>query len=81
MKVTKRQLKRIIKEEKRKLLRESLQSVTENLSNAIDVYVQESDEVQGYDIPLDQLKAEVMNIVDGAFEQLERDQAQDVVYS
>jgi hypothetical protein len=62
-------------------LNESLQSVQENLTNAIDEYIQVSDEVQGYDIPLDRLKGEVMNIVDGAFEQLERDQAQDAVYS
>ena len=72
MKITKRQLKRIIKEEKRKLLSEgSLQGAEERLAEAIAEYVMILDENLGYDIPNEHLKAEVMNLVDGHFEYLE----------
>jgi flagellar motor component MotA len=71
MKITKRQLRRIIKEEKTQLLTETLQSVTETLTNAIAEYVMSLDEEWGYDIPNDQLKAEVMNLVDGHFDMLQ----------
>ena len=70
MKITKRQLRRIIKEEKRKLLREG-QSQEEALFNALDQYVMVLDEEMGYDIPREELKAEVLNFVDGYFEQTE----------
>jgi hypothetical protein len=70
MKITKRQLKRIIKEEKQKLLREG-QAQEEALFSALDEYVMVLDEAMGYDIPRDQLKAEVLNFVDGYFEQTE----------
>ena len=70
MKITKRQLKRIIKEEKQKLLREG-QSQEETLFEALDQYVMVLDEEMGYDVPRDQLKAEVLNFVDGYFEQTE----------
>ena len=68
MKITKRQLRRIIKEEKRKLLREG-QSQEEGLYDALDQYVTVLDEEMGYNVPLEQLKAEVLNFVDGYFEQ------------
>lgn len=70
MKITKRQLKRIIKEEKRKILREG-QSQEETLFSALDQYVMVLDEELGYDVPREQLKAEVLNFVDGYFEQTE----------
>jgi hypothetical protein len=69
MRITKRQLRRIIKEEKRKLLREGTMSEEEALFTALDNYVQALDEDMGYDIPQDQLKAEVLNFVDGYFEE------------
>ena len=73
MKITKRQLRRIIKEEKTQLLTESLQfqSVKKTLVNAIADYVMILDEELGYDIPNDQLKAEVMNLVDDHFDMLQ----------
>ena len=67
MKITKRQLRRIIKEEKRKLLREG-QAQDEALFHALDEYVMKLDEEMGYDIPQAQLKAEVLNFVEGYFE-------------
>jgi hypothetical protein len=66
MKITKRQLRRIIREEKRKLLREG-QTQEEDLFNALDQYVMVLDEEMGYDVPREQLKAEVLNFVDGYF--------------
>ena len=66
MKITKRQLKRIIKEEKQKLLREG-QTQEEVLFHALDQYVMVLDEEMGYDIPDEQLRAEVLNFVDGYF--------------
>ena len=66
MRVSKRQLKRIIKEEKRKLLREG-QVQEEALFHALDQYVMVLDEEMGYDIPDEQLRAEVLNFVDGYF--------------
>jgi len=71
MKVTKRQLRNIIKEEKQKLLREG-QVQEETLFDALDQYVMVLDEEMGYDVPRDQLKAEVLNFVDGYFEQTEK---------
>jgi len=72
MKVSKRQLRRLIKEEKARLLSEgSLQGAEERLAEAIAEYVMILDENLGYDIPNEQLKAEVMNVVDGHFEYLE----------
>ena len=70
MKITKRQLRRIIKEEKRKLLPEG-QAQKETLFDALDQFVMVLDEEMGYDVPRDQLKAEVLNFVDGYFEQTE----------
>ena len=70
MKISKRQLRRIIKEEKRKILQEG-QSQEEALFNALDEYVMVLDEEMGYDVPGEQLKAEVLNFVDSYFEQTE----------
>ena len=71
MKITKRQLKRIIKEEKKLLNEGSLQGAEERFTEALSEYVMILDEELGYDIPNKQLKAEVMNMVDGHFEYLE----------
>jgi len=70
MKITKRQLRRIIKEEKAKILREG-QAQEETLFDALDQYVMVLDEEMGYDVPRDQLKAEVMKFVDQYFKQTE----------
>ena len=67
MKITKRQLRQIIKEEKLKLLREG-QAQEEALFNALDQYVMALDEKMGYDVPQERLKAEVLNFVDGYFQ-------------
>jgi len=58
----------------RLLTEDSIMRVEEQLFTAIDEFVQVMDEELGYDVPLDQLKGEVLNMVDGAFEQFERDQ-------
>ena len=66
MKVTKRQLRRIIKEEKRKLLREGV-SAERALVAALDEYVMILDEDLGYDVPREDLKADVYELVDNYF--------------
>jgi len=70
MKITKRQLRRIIKEEKQKLLHEG-QVQEETLFDALEQYVMVLDEEMGYDVPRDQLKAEVLKFVDQYFKQTE----------
>jgi len=65
MKITKRQLRRVIREEKQKLLREGL-TQEENLADAITEYVNALAEQLGED-PLD-LKPDVMGQVDAWFE-------------
>lgn len=70
MRITKRQLRRIIKEEKRKLLREG-QAQEEVLFDALDQFVMVLDEEMGYDIPREHLKAAVLEFVDGYFQQTE----------
>ena len=70
MKITRRQLRRIIKEEKLKLLREG-QAQEEALFDALEQYVMVLDEEMGYDVPREALKAEVLNFVDGYFKQTE----------
>jgi len=65
MKITKRQLKRIIKEEKRKVLREGL-TEEENLDTAISEYVNALADQLGVD-PLE-LKPDVLGFVEGWFE-------------
>jgi len=67
MKITKRQLKRIIKEEKRKLLREYRSPLEEALWNALDEYVMVMDEELGYNTPQEELKANVIEFVDDYF--------------
>ena len=72
MKISNRQLRRIIKEEKTKLIKESsLHGAEERFTEALSEYVTVLDEELGYDVPHDQLKAEVMNLVAGHFEFLE----------
>ena len=67
MKITRRQISRIIKEEKAKLLREGL-AQQEALYLALDEYIMVLDEEMGYDIPDEHLRAEVLNFVDGYFQ-------------
>ena len=72
MKISKRQLKKIIKEEKQKLLREYRgvemdAKLEETLWSALDEYVMVMDEEMGYDVPRDQLKANVYGFVDDYF--------------
>jgi len=76
MKISKRQLRRIIKEEKAKLLREG-QAQEEALFNALDQYVMKLDEEMGYDVPFERLKAEVLNFIDGYFSQRTNDWEQE----
>ena len=68
MKITKRQLKQIIKEEKRKILKEgSLQGAEERLFNALDEYAMALEDQ--YAGPMgDELRVEVLNFVEGYFE-------------
>ena len=69
MKITKRQLRRIIKEEKRRLMTESLQSYEEKLFHALDEYVGALGEYSSTFRPtLDETKVEVLNFIDGYFE-------------
>ena len=68
MKITKRQLRRIIKEEKRKLLREGL-TQEENLDTAISEYVNSLAEQRGTDFS--ELKHEVLGFVEAWFEEAE----------
>jgi hypothetical protein len=75
MKLTTRHLHRIIKEEKRKLLREyrgveADANLEETLFNALDEYVMMMAQV-AEDVPPDQLKANVYEFVDSYFQQTE----------
>ena len=71
MKITKRQIKRVIKEEKRKLLRESRQDAEEGLFNALDEFVIALFDQAGERVPAHEQKAEILNFVDGYLEQSE----------
>ena len=66
MKVTKRQLRKIIKEEKTKLLQEG-QVEEDALWEALDQYVMVLDEELGYDVPRDQLEANVIEFIKDYF--------------
>ena len=66
MKITKRQLRRIIKEEKRKLLREGL-TQEENLYMAIQDYVIALQDQMDWD-ELEDFKPDVIGQVEGWFE-------------
>ena len=69
MRITKRQLRRIIKEEKRRLMTESLQATEEKLFHALDEYVGALEERSSTFRPsLDETKVEVLNFIDGYFE-------------
>jgi len=75
MKITKRQLKRIIKEEKTRLLTEdSINAAEDRLFAAIDDFVQVVDEELGYDVPLHVLRHQVDDVVGMAFAQFKADQ-------
>ena len=52
-------------------LNESLQSAEETLFTALDAYVDALDESMGQGVPTQELKAEVLNFVDGYFEDTE----------
>ena len=72
MKVTKRQLVQIIKEEKAKILKEQKAVVERaNLMDALDEFLDKLDEEMGFGVPNDQLKAEVLKIVDEYFQRIE----------
>lgn len=72
MKITKNQLRRIIKEEKAKILKEQKAVVERaNLMDALDEFLDKLDEEMGFGVPNDQLKAEVLKIVDEYFERSE----------
>ncbi len=62
MKITKKQIRQIIKEEKKNLLQEGL-AEEERLYDALDRYV----DMLGKKMPPDLLKAEVLEFVDGYF--------------
>ncbi len=75
MKITKRQLRRIINEEKARLLTEdSINAAEDRLFAAIDDFVQVVDEELGYDVPLHVLRRQVDDVVGSAFAQFEADQ-------
>ena len=73
MKLTKRQLKKIIKEENQRTLNESasLSKAQEDLFTSLDAYVDALDDSMGPGVPTQELKAEVLNFVDGYFEDTE----------
>jgi len=71
MKITKRQLKRIIKEEKTRLLQEYRSPLEETLWAALDEYVMVLDEELGYNTPREKLKAEVFDFVNDYFKDSE----------
>jgi len=52
-------------------LNESLQAAEEALFTALDAYVDELDAFDGHGVPTQELKAEVLNFVDGYFEETE----------
>jgi hypothetical protein len=66
MKITKRQLRKLVKEERQKLLREG-QAQEDTLWQALDQYVMVLDEEMGYDVPRDQLQANVIEFVENYF--------------
>ena len=66
MRLTKRQLKKIIREEKQKLLREG-QDQESVLLDALDEFVMVLDEEMGYGVAEDELKAAVHKLVDQYF--------------
>ncbi len=75
MKITKKQLRRIIREEKSKLLKEgpggTMQGAEERLFNALEEYVETLIASFGGDAGVRELKAEVLSFIDGYFEHAE----------
>ena len=66
MKITKRQLKKVIKEEKKRILKETLGSRADELYTAIGVYVDALDDSLG-GVPMADLEADVLEFVNGFF--------------
>ena len=72
MKLTKRQLQRIIKEEKARVLKEQKAIVERaNLLDAMDEFCDVLDAEMGYGVPNSVLKEQVLLIVDEYFNRLE----------
>ncbi len=75
MKITKRQLRRIIREEKARLLKEgpggTIHGAEERLFNALEEYVEVLITSFGGDAGVKELKAEVLTFVEGYFEHAE----------
>ena len=83
MKVTKKKLQQIVREEKQKLLEATLpdayeegmtgqsEQAEERLKDAFDEYVMILDEEMGYDVPMQLLKDSVMKLMHGWFADLE----------
>ena len=72
MKITKNQLKRIIKEEKARLLKEQRAIVERaNLLDAMDEFCDVLDAEMGYGVPNGVLKEQVLLVVDEYFDRLE----------
>ena len=70
MRITKRQLRQIIKETQRRPMNESMQGAEERLFNALDEYTMALED-QYAGPTSDELKAEVLNFVNGYFEDTE----------
>ena len=72
MRITKRQLRRIIKEEKARVLKEQKAIVERaNLLDAMDEFCDVLDAEMGYGVPNSVLKEQVLLIVDEYFNRLE----------
>ena len=67
MKITKRQLRRIIKEEKAKLQEARYPLGHTAMMDALDEFVDSLDEQMGYGVPNATLKSEVLKLVDEYF--------------
>ena len=67
MKITKRQLRKIINEEKAKLHEGYLPLGHTAMMDALDEFVDSLDEQMGYGVPSATLKAEVLKLVDEYF--------------
>ena len=67
MRITKKQLRRIIKEEKAKLQEARYPLGHTAMMDALDEFVDSLDEQMGYGVPNATLKAEVLKLVDEYF--------------
>lgn len=76
MKITKRQLRKLIKEESAKLVKENNSNspvvrAEDAFLNALDNYITVLDESMGYDVPVEELKAVIMPKLDWRFEMID----------